>query len=800
MAITIKKNILTNNDCYKAGRTITPNSMQLHTIGTAQNSASALASYWNQGGVEACVHYCVDAEHEGLVYQFLPDNRHSWADGGYGNSNSITVELMESDYMRYTGGSNYTITNESNFKADVTRAYNTAVQFFASKCKEYGWNPQEKMSNGLHRVYSHDEGRRLGLSTSHVDPTHIWNRYGWTMDQFRADVAKAMGGATVLQPTPTAAPSVIYRVRKSWADEKSQIFAGTLEGAKKIVNQNSGYKVYDENGKQVYPATTIITQGTKPTAYASGIPKSKDEYIKNVAEIAVSLYKETKILPSVVAAQCCLETGYGLGADSTELVKRNNLLGMKTDLINNTWKDHTVWNGESFVKRTPEYYNGVLTYINDSFRVYTDYENCIRDYEMFLLYVENGKGYKYRRIQGMTDPAKVINAIRIGTGTNASPEGYCTDPSYEIKILRIIDENNLTKYDEVTGVKNVTTTTTVAQPNTTDKYHVGSAIVNGVVQDRKGAFSVLANAIKLATTTEMNVYDVTTGKKVFPSQTAPTTSVKYYRVAESFKDGKYIGQKGAYTSKENALKAAKEMNLKCFDPDGKQIYPNPAPVVTKSISEKAVEIGLALAADNKHGYNNNKDKRGGNPDYACSSFVADCYIKAGVDLGTTCDKVYTKDMKKIFTAHGFEDVGKTVNMKTGKGAKVGDVFVRPQVHTELYIGDGKFVGARGNYDGKAGDSSGGEISVTNFWNDGWTQVLRYTAEPKEYRVQAGSFLLKDNANKMLANVKNANLPGMIVEVNNEYVVQLGLFSVKQNAENLVKKAADAGIVTLIVEV
>ena len=73
--------------------------------------------------------------------------------------------------MRYTGGASYVVTDEAKFKADLTRAYNTAVQFFAMKCKEYGWNPQEVMSNGAHRVFSHDEGRRLGISSSHIDPT-----------------------------------------------------------------------------------------------------------------------------------------------------------------------------------------------------------------------------------------------------------------------------------------------------------------------------------------------------------------------------------------------------------------------------------------------------------------------------------------------------------------------------------------------------------------------------------------------------------------------------------------------------
>ena len=157
--------------------------------------------------------------------------------------------------------------------------------------------------------------------------------------------------------------------------------------------------------------------------------------------------KETRILASVVTAQCCLETGFGLGSDSVPLVTVNNLLGMKTDLINGTWKQWSVWHGDSIIKRTPEYHNGQLVYINDSFRKYTDYENCIRDYEMFLLHVRNDKGLKYARVAGMTDPAEVIHAIRIGTGTNAHPEGYCTDPAYEGKILSLIKQYNLKQYD-----------------------------------------------------------------------------------------------------------------------------------------------------------------------------------------------------------------------------------------------------------------------------------------------------------------------------------------------------------------
>ena len=173
----------------------------------------------------------------------------------------------------------------------------------------------------------------------------------------------------------------------------------------------------------------------------NGIPKSKKSFIKDISQICIDLWPDLQILPSVVIAQCCLETGYGLGSDAVELVKRNNLLGMKTDLINSTWKTFSVWQGESFVKRTPEVINGKTTYINDSFRVYTDYRNCIEDYMQFLRNVRNNNGYKYRAVIGDTDPERVITTISQG--------GYATDPAYIKKVMAIIKENDLTQYDPV---------------------------------------------------------------------------------------------------------------------------------------------------------------------------------------------------------------------------------------------------------------------------------------------------------------------------------------------------------------
>lgn len=500
MKLNIVEDILTKNDCYKIGKTISPIGLQLHTIGTAQNTSKALRDYWNQSGVEACVHYCVDAESEGLIRHFLPDNRRSWGDGGFGNANLITVELMESDYMKYTGGANYTVTNESKFKADVTRAYNTAVYFFAYKCKQYGWNPLEKMSNGLYRISSHDEGRRLGLSTAHVDPTHIWNRYGWTMDQFRRDVKKVMDGGEVSINTDTSSASSTkyYRVRKTWSDEKSQLGAYTiLQNAKD--NCPVGYSVFDESGKAVYthqPSNnSSSTSGTHTSEFANMTDKQS---AAKLLEVATPIAKEYGLLPSVLAAQCVLESGFC----KTELAKKaDNILGMKTNLLNSTWTSPT-WDGKSSVTiLTPEYYNGVKVMVNAPFRKYSCIEDCMKDRCAFFLNAKVSVNAAYPKYYGVTNCKTYKEQI-----TFIKEHGYATDPNYISKVCDIIERYSLDANDGSSS-----TPSTPSQPST-------------------------------------------------PS--TPTTSKTPYRVATSYSGSKYVGQIGAYEILDNAKKAASKASQK----------------------------------------------------------------------------------------------------------------------------------------------------------------------------------------------------------------------------------------------
>ena len=68
----------------------------------------------------------------------------------------------------------------------------------------------------------------------------------------------ALGGSSSGSGT-----SVLYRVRKSWSDAKSQKGAfNNLDNAKRCADSNAGYSVYDESGKVVYTGKQTASSGS----------------------------------------------------------------------------------------------------------------------------------------------------------------------------------------------------------------------------------------------------------------------------------------------------------------------------------------------------------------------------------------------------------------------------------------------------------------------------------------------------------------------------------------------------------
>ena len=188
----LRKQYLTENDCYRAGRTIRPQGIMVHSTGANNPSVARYVpgddvigrnqygNDWDRPGLEKCAHAFVGRFADGSVgtVQTLPWNRRGWHCGrgknGSGNDTHISFEICEDG-----------LEDASYFKA----VYQEAVELTASLCKEYNLDP---LADGV--VICHQEGYRRGIASNHGDVLHWFPKFGKTMGNFRADVARWMEG------------------------------------------------------------------------------------------------------------------------------------------------------------------------------------------------------------------------------------------------------------------------------------------------------------------------------------------------------------------------------------------------------------------------------------------------------------------------------------------------------------------------------------------------------------------------------------------------------------------------------
>lgn len=211
--------LATNNKCYQVGALLRPQGLMLHSIGTPQPSAAALARYFGQyqpGGQSVCVHAFVQAD--GTVYQTLPWRMRAWHCGGAANDTHIGVEMTEP-----SAGMAYAESAEQ-----ITGTYRTAVALFAQLCEMYSLDP---LADGV--IIGHAEGHRRGVASNHADPELLWNTYGmgYTMDGFRRDVYAEMHKNDEEDDEDMIRYNTIEEV-PSWAREEAQrlIDRGALQG------------------------------------------------------------------------------------------------------------------------------------------------------------------------------------------------------------------------------------------------------------------------------------------------------------------------------------------------------------------------------------------------------------------------------------------------------------------------------------------------------------------------------------------------------------------------------------------
>ena len=150
---------------------------------------------------------------------------------------------------------------------------------------------------------------------------------------------------------------------------------------------------------------------------AAGQKMTRSQYIEKYADIAVREMKATGIPASITLAQGCLESGNG---NSTLATKANNHFGIKCH----------GWKGKS-IKHTDDA-------PDECFRSYDSAEASFRDHSDFLRYRD-----RYASLFNL-EPTDYK-----GWAYGLQKAGYATAQTYAASLFKIIEENQLYRYDRL---------------------------------------------------------------------------------------------------------------------------------------------------------------------------------------------------------------------------------------------------------------------------------------------------------------------------------------------------------------
>ena len=205
--MNLQKLILVNNECYKAGKTIVPKGIMVHSTGANNPNLKRYVgpddgllgknqynNHWNQprpDGKQVCVHAFIGKLADGSIatYQTLPWNHRGWHAGGKANDTHIGFEICEDNL------------SDANY---FNKVYKEAVELCVHLCKTY--NLTEKS------IIGHYEGYKLGIASNHGDPRNWFLKHQKSMATFRADVKKALTSPP-LSPTPPQTTNKLYKVQ-----------------------------------------------------------------------------------------------------------------------------------------------------------------------------------------------------------------------------------------------------------------------------------------------------------------------------------------------------------------------------------------------------------------------------------------------------------------------------------------------------------------------------------------------------------------------------------------------------------
>ena len=177
----------------------------------------------------------------------------------------------------------------------------------------------------------------------------------------------------------------------------------------------------------VKPSEPTIASGspeTKPTGAARGKRwESPEAFVRDIWPHAERTAERLGVEPRAVVAQAALETGWG-----AHVMQRRdgsssfNLFGIKAG---------SDWSGDSVIKPTLEFRNGLPQHESARFRAYADLGAAFADYADFL----TGRPRYATALESAGDGRRFAASLQAA--------GYATDPLYAAKISRIMQSETM---------------------------------------------------------------------------------------------------------------------------------------------------------------------------------------------------------------------------------------------------------------------------------------------------------------------------------------------------------------------
>ncbi len=251
-----------NNRCYKAAQKMVPRGIIVHSTGAnnpylrryvdapAEAGENPYGNHWNvprPGGQDVCVHAFIGRDKNGTVRvaEILPLDVCAWgvgrgAKGSYNfDPPHVQFEICED-----------ALADEGYFR----EAFAVAAAYCAELCR--------KFDLAVDTIVSHREAHLCGYGSNHGDPEHWMARFGMTMDDFRADIARRLTGDVNGDGTVDARDATaLLRYLSGW-DVPADTGAADLDGDGTVTTRDATLLLRRLAGwENVATARPVLTRG-----------------------------------------------------------------------------------------------------------------------------------------------------------------------------------------------------------------------------------------------------------------------------------------------------------------------------------------------------------------------------------------------------------------------------------------------------------------------------------------------------------------------------------------------------------